>query len=251
MNRFAGKVALVTGGSAGIGRAVARAFAVQGATVVVTGRNAENLAQTVKLIDGDGGTASQVVCDVTSSVDIERMVATTVERHGGLDIAVNNAGVFTAGPLHETDEADWSWVFTVNVTGVMLSMKYEIGHMREHGGGVIVNVSSNLGPHLRVPGLSAYSATKAAVSALTRTAALEYIGDGIRINAVSPGTSDTTMSLHPGESEAERDERARTEIPIGRIGSLDEVAATILFLASPDSGFAVGHDLVIDGGNAA
>lgn len=249
--RFDGKVALVTGGSSGIGRATAQAFAREGATVVVAGRNEDNLAHTVRLVEGQGGTASSIAADITDSAEVARMVHTTVRRHGGLHIAVNNAGVFLGGPLHEIDETEWAHAFDVNVTGVMLSMKHEIGHMREYGGGAIVNLSSNLGPHRSVPGVSAYGATKAAVSALTRAAAREYIGEGIRINAVSPGMSDTTMSMLPGEDEAGRAARARQDIPLGRIGTLDEVAATVLFLASDDAGYAVGHDLLIDGGAAA
>lgn len=249
--RFAGKVALVTGGGSGIGRATAIAFAGEGAAVVVAGRNAENLARTVDLIESEGGIASYVVADVTGSADVERMVRLTAQRHERLDIAFNNAGVLIGGPLHEIDEAEWASALAVNVSGVVLSMKHEIAYMREHGGGVIINVSSNIGPYVRLPGLSAYGATKAAVSAVTRAAAVEYIGDGIRINAVSPGMADTTMSLLPGEDETGRAERARSAIPLGRIATLDEVAATVLFLASDESGFAVGHDLVIDGGVAA
>lgn len=249
--RFQGKVALVTGGSSGIGRATARAFAREGASVAVTGRNEENLEQTVKVIEGEGGVASYIVADVANSPEVAHMIRTCVQRHKRLDIAFNNAGVLTAGPLHQSDEAEWSRAFAVNVTGVMLSMKHEIRYMRRHGGGVIVNMSSNVGTHVTLPGLSVYGATKAAVSALSRAAALEYIADGIRINAISPGMSDTSMSLLPGEDEAGRAERARSVVPIGRIGSLDEVTATVLFLASPESGYAVGHDLVIDGGAAA
>jgi NAD(P)-dependent dehydrogenase (short-subunit alcohol dehydrogenase family) len=247
--RFAGKVALVTGGGSGIGRAAALAFAREGATVVVSGRNEENLEQTVKLIANEGGTASSVVADVSRSADVERLVRTAVERHGGLDIAVNNAGVLDArGPLHEMDEAAWARVFDINVAGVMLSMKYEIAHMRAHGGGAIVNVSSIVGAHKAFARNSAYGASKAAVSALTEAAALEYIGEGVRINAVSPGAVDTSMSLQAYGDEANRAVQAKANIPLGRIGVPAEAAATILFLASEESGFAVGHDLVIDGG---
>lgn len=248
-NRFAGRVALVTGGGAGIGRATAQALANEGAAVVVSGRNLENLEQTVKLIESEGGTASAVVADVARSEDVERLVRTTVERHGGLDVAINNAGVLDGrGPLHEMDEAAWARVFDVNVLGVMLSMKYEIAHMRTHGGGAIVNVSSIVGPHKAIPANSAYGASKAAVSALTRTAAVEYIGEGIRINAVSPGPVDTAMSLQAYGDEDNRARQAEATIPLRRIGTSAEAAATILFLASEESGFAVGHDLVIDGG---
>ncbi|MEU4834762.1 glucose 1-dehydrogenase [Streptosporangium sp. NPDC023615] len=249
--RFTGKVALVTGGGSGIGRATALAFAREGATVVVAGRGAAALEETAKLIEHEGGRADAVTADVSSSADVARLVATTVERHGGLHVAFNNAGVVEGGMLADMDEDAWDRQLAVNLTGVFLSMKYEIAHMLGNGGGVIVNTSSNLGAHLRLPFLGAYAASKAAVSALSRTAAREYIGRGIRVNAISPGPVDTSMSLRPGETEADRAERLKDALPIGRVGTLDEAASAVLWLAAPESGFAVGHDLVLDGGATA
>jgi NAD(P)-dependent dehydrogenase (short-subunit alcohol dehydrogenase family) len=247
--RFTDRIVLVTGGGAGIGRATAKAFAAEGATVVVAGRNEEPLAQTVKEIDG---AASLVVADVSRAEDVERLVRTVVERHGRLDIAINSAGILTGrGPVAEIDPAEWAQVLDVNLTGVFLSMKYEIAQMRAAGGGVIVNLSSVIGPHVRRPGAGAYAASKAGVSALTKTAAKEYISAGIRINAVSPASSDTSMSFLPGEDEAGRAARMKTLLPIGRLGALDEITGTILWLASPEAGFAVGLDLVVDGGASA
>jgi NAD(P)-dependent dehydrogenase (short-subunit alcohol dehydrogenase family) len=183
---------------------------------------------------------------------VARLVAETTGRYGGLDIAVNNAGILAAvGPVGDIDEEQWDNLVAVNLTGTLLSMKHEIAHMRAHGGGVIVNIASNLGAHARLAGAGAYVATKAAVSALTRDAALDHIRDGIRINSVSPGPVDSTMSLLPGESPADRAVRMAAQSPIGRVGTLDEVAAAVLYLASPDAGFAVGTDLVSDGGAAA
>jgi NAD(P)-dependent dehydrogenase (short-subunit alcohol dehydrogenase family) len=209
------------------------------------------LAQTVKLIQDAGGDADAITADITRAEDTERMVTTTAERHGGLHIAVNNAGVAIAGQTADLDEDAWNRVLTTNLTGTWLAMKHEINHMRAHGGGTIVNVASNLGAHLRVPGLSAYIAAKAGVSALTRAAAREYIGEGIRINAISPGPTDTPMSLRPGETPEDRAARLKTALPIGRVATLDEIAGTITWLASDQAGYLVGHDLVADGGAAA
>ncbi|WP_248964675.1 SDR family NAD(P)-dependent oxidoreductase [Sphaerisporangium perillae] len=284
--RFTDKVVLVTGGGSGIGRAIARGFAREGATVVVAARRRDPLDETVKLIEADTGDtraaalttgtvpattptsavtgpetappttgatgqAAALTADVTSSTDVARLVGEIVRRHGRLDIAINNAGVFTMGQVADIDESDWARTLEINTTGVFLSMKHEIAAMRENGGGVIVNVASQIGAHLRVPGLGAYAASKAAVAALTRTAALEYIREGIRINAVSPGPHDTPMSMRPGDTEADRDARMKEQLPIGRVGTLEEITATVLYLASDDAGFAVGHDLVVDGGSTA
>jgi NAD(P)-dependent dehydrogenase (short-subunit alcohol dehydrogenase family) len=249
--RFTGKTVLITGGGSGIGRATALAFAREGAVVAVAGRRREPLGQTVRLIKDAGGQASAVTADVSSPADAERLVAAVAERHGGLHIAFNNAGIIEAGPLADMDDAAWDRQVAVNLTGVFLAMKHEINCMRARGGGVIINTASNLGAHMRLPFLGAYAATKAAVSALTRAAAREYIADGIRINAISPGPIDTPMSLRPGETEADRDQRLAGALPAGRAGTVAEAAAAVLWLASPEAGFTVGHDLVIDGGATA
>ncbi|MFC4588064.1 SDR family NAD(P)-dependent oxidoreductase [Sphaerisporangium corydalis] len=249
--RFHDKVVLVTGSGSGIGRAVALGFAREGATVVAAGRRREPLDQTVKLIEAEDGRATALTVDVTSSADVAALVADIVRLHGRLDVAVNNAGVFSMGQVADIGEDDWARTIDVNLTGVMLSMKHEIAAMRQGGGGVIVNVSSQVGTHLRIPGLGAYAASKAAVTALSRTAAREYIREGIRINVVSPGPHDTPMSSRPGETRADRDERIKQQLPIGRVGTLDEITATVLWLSSDEAGFAVGHDLVVDGGSTA
>ena len=249
--RFENQVVLVTGGGSGIGRAVALAFAAEGATVAVAGRSPEPLAQTVKLVEEAGGTASAVPTDVGREDEVTAMVETVVRRHGGLHVAFNNAGVFVPGGVADLSVAEWSRAVEINLTGTWLSMKHEIAHMRAHGGGAIVNTASNLGAHGRRPGLSAYVATKAAVSALTRNAAREHIADGIRINAISPGPVDTPMSLLPGETPEGRAHRLRDALPIGRVGALDEITSAVLWLASAEAGFTVGHDLVLDGGAAA
>jgi NAD(P)-dependent dehydrogenase (short-subunit alcohol dehydrogenase family) len=250
--RFAGKSVLVTGSGSGIGRAIALAFAREGASVVVVGRRAQPLEETVALIEAEGLRGTTATADVTRADEMAHAVAQAATPTGRLDVAVNSAGVGAAGAkVADLDEETWSRVLAANLTSVWMSMKHEIAHMREHGGGAIVNIASTVGAHVRYPGLGAYAASKAAVSALTRAAAREYIGDGIRINAVSPGPTDTPMSLRPGETEADRATRLKTTLPIGRVGALEEIAAAVLWLASPEAGFAVGHDLVVDGGATA
>ncbi len=246
--RFTQQVALVTGGGSGIGRATALALAREGATVVVSGRRPERLAETVDQVKAAGGLADAIPADVTRADQVAHLVAETVARHGGLHVAVNNAGTIgVPGLLADLSEDAWAGVLSTNLTGVWLCMKHQIAHMRSQGGGCIVNLASSIGAHLTLPGMGAYAATKAAVNALTRTAAKEYIGAGIRINAVSPGPVDTPMSRFPGETDQDRDARLAQVLPIRRPATTDEIAAAVVWLASPEASFVVGHDLVIDG----
>lgn len=251
--RFTGKTALVTGAGSGIGRAVARALAREGAAVVAAGRTTAALDETAALIEAEGGTATAITADVTRSEDVAALVSRTVEHFGSLDVAVNNAGVFRGGtPIADLPEEDWRALLDTNVTGVLLSLQAEVARMRDQPtGGAIVNVASNLGAHVRTPGVAGYIATKAAVSALTRAAARDHVADGVRINAVSPGPSATSMSLRSGETDADRAARMRHASPLGRISSTAEIAAAVLYLASSDAASTVGSDLVVDGGAAA
>lgn len=251
--RFTGKTVLVTGAGSGLGRAIAQAFAAEGASVVAAGRTASSLEETVALIEKAGGTAAVVTADVSQFEDVKAMVRRGVERFGSLDVAVNNAGVLRGGgPVADLAEADWRALLDVNVTGVLFSLQAEVRQMRSQlTGGAIVNIAANLGAHRRAPGFAGYIASKAAVSALTRAAALDHIADGVRINAVSPGPSATTMSLRPGETDADRSARMTNVSPLGRVSSTGEIAAAVLYLASSDAASVVGSDLVIDGGAAA
>lgn len=222
--RFAGQVVLVTGGGEGIGRAASLAFAQEGATVVVAGRHLETLDRTCELIARQGGRADRVVGDPAGlgADGAEHLVAETVRRHGALDVAFNN--VTELGPnqsVGDICEKVWAQTLTTNLTGVWLSMKHEIAHMEMAGRGVIVNTASNIGSQGMLPGLGAYAASKAAVSALTQTAAREYADRGIRINAISP-------------------------CPLGRGASVEQIADTVIWLASEEASYIVGHDLVLD-----
>ncbi|MFC8512187.1 SDR family NAD(P)-dependent oxidoreductase [Streptomyces sp. NPDC057257] len=251
--RFTGRTALVTGAGSGIGRAIALALAAEGAQVAVAGRRREPLDETVRLIEEQGGKALAVTADVTDATEVGALVDAVVDRFGSLDVAVNNAGVFRGGqPLADLPEDDWRAQLDTNVTGVFLALKAQIRRMRQQpSGGAIVNIASTFGAHTRQPGAAAYSATKAAVSVLTRGAALDHIRDGVRINAVSPGAVETPMSLRPGETDADRTERARATLPLGRVSTTDEIAAAVLYLASDDASSVVGTDLVVDSGATA
>ncbi|OPG08596.1 short-chain dehydrogenase [Streptomyces sp. GKU 895] len=252
-SRFHDRTALVTGAGSGIGRAIALALAAEGAQVVVAGRRHEPLAETVRLIEEAGGKALAVTADVTDAAEVQALVDAAVDRFGSLDVAVNNAGVFRGGqPLADLAEADWHEQLAINLTGVFLALRAEVRQMRtQPSGGAIVNIASTFGAHTRHPGAAAYAATKAAVSVLTRGAALDHIRDGVRINAVSPGAVETPMSLRPGETEAQRTERAAETLPLGRISTTDEIAAAVLYLASDDASSVVGTDLVVDSGATA
>ncbi|MEU0197156.1 MULTISPECIES: glucose 1-dehydrogenase [unclassified Streptomyces] len=253
-HRFTGRTALVTGGGSGIGRGIALAFAAEGANVVVAGRRREPLDETKALVEAAGGKALAVTADVTHADDVQALVDATVDHFGSLDVAVNNAGVLEAGgqPVADVPEDAWRRMLDINVTGVLLALQAEVRQMRtQPGGGAIVNIASRIGVHSRIPGTTAYGATKAAVSVLTRGAALDHIADGVRINAVSPGATATPMSLQPGETEAERAERMRTAVPLGRVSTVEETAAAVLYLASDDAASVVGTDLVVDGGSTA
>ncbi len=242
------RVALVTGGGAGLGRATCLAFAADGAAVVVADRAAESAAMTVSLIEREGGSAVSVEIDVTQTSDCELMVTVATSRFGRLDFAYNNAGMGGEGlPTHETTLAHWDALMAVNLTGVFLSMKHEIPAMLETGGGAIVNTSSIRGL-VSYPDLSAYTASKHAVLGLTKSAALEYVDKGIRINAVCPGVVKTALVKQSYARMPGFEERSLALHPVGRFGDPEEIAATVVWLCSDDASYVAGAGLVVDGG---
>lgn len=245
--RLSGKVALISGAARGMGESEARLFAREGAQVVLgdiledQGRAAvENLAQ-------QGGSATFVPLDVTREQDWQRAVETAEQIYGRLDILVNNAGIVRMAPLDETSLEAWNEVIGVNQTGVFLGMKHTVPAMRRAGGGSIVNISSIAGL-IGLPNIPAYQASKGAVRLLTKNAAVQYATDKIRVNSVHPGRIETPMTapLAP-----ERREMLLRLTPLGRDGTAEEVAYGVLYLASDESSYVTGTELVIDGGYTA
>ncbi len=243
-----GRVALVTGGGSGIGRAAALAFArARVAAVVIAGRRAEAAEEVAAAVRDAGADSLAVQADIARPEDVERLVDAVVARFGRLDIAFNNAGFQEVRtPLADQDDATFTTVFDTNVRGVFHCMRAEIRAMLSCGrGGVIVNNASVSGMRNPNVGLSLYSASKAAVISLTRSAAMEYAPRGIRINAVSPGRVVTDMMLRSGIADMDQ---VAAGLPLKRMGQPEEVANAVLWLASPASSFVVGHVLCTDGG---
>lgn len=248
-NGFAGKVAFVTGGGSGIGRAAALAFAREGASVVAADVSEQGSQETVRLIEEQGGKAIAVRCDVTKAIDVKAALAKTVEAFGRLDFAFNNAGIEpkNPAPTADYDEGEWERIIDINLRGVFLCMKHEIPLILKQGGGAIVNTSSGAGV-VGIKGSPAYTAAKHGVIGLTRAAALDYAAQNLRVNAVCPGYIATPMMDRFTGGTAEGRAKVVAEEPIGRMGTPEEIASTVLWLCSPGAGFVVGHALVADGG---
>ncbi|MEM9160532.1 MAG: glucose 1-dehydrogenase [Verrucomicrobiota bacterium] len=252
-----GKVALITGGSSGIGRETAAALTREGVKCVITGRSQKGLNDTLSAIDSTNGSATAIPADLTDPEDIARLVAEAVATFGRLDYLVNNAGTpGEVNPIADQNPESYEQVFAINVRAVFLTMKHAIPHILAQGGGAIVNVSSG-GGLVGVPGASLYCASKHAVNGLSKVAALDYAQAGIRVNTVNPGGVDTPMlrdffdSIESDEQREEARAGFNATHPMGRIAQPEEIADAIVFLCSPKAGFITGTALSIDGGYVA
>jgi len=242
---FSGKVALVTGSGSGIGRAVAMGFAEHGAQVIVADIDTPGGEETVRRIEGRGGMAVFIQMDVANEQDVKNAVDFAFAHYGRLDFANNNAGIEGAcAPLVDYSKAEWDKVVAVNLTGVYLCLRYELQQMLKQGSGSIVNTASAAGL-VAVPERAGYVATKHAVIGLTKQAAIEVAGQGIRVNAVAPGIIDAGLTDQAPEAFKEM---AVALQPIGRMGEAEEIAAAVLWLCSNQASFVVGQTVVLDGG---
>lgn len=247
MNRLEGKVAVITGGNAGIGEAVAKRFAEEGAAVVVTGRRPQELDRVVGVIRHGKGKALGVAGSVTDEAHVQDVARKALDSFGRIDILVNNAGIGDFGKrLHETDDATWANVLDVNLTGVFRMTRAIVPQMIKQGRGAIINVSS-VASLVGISGLPAYTASKGALDALTRAVAVDYAKDGIRCNVVNPGLVDTPMAA-PLMADPDRLQPILSQYAIRRPGSVDEIANMILYLASDESVWVTGATFRIDGG---
>ena len=248
--RLEGKVALISGGARGQGAAEAKLFAGEGAKVVF-GDILDDLGKQVEAeIHEVGGEALYIHLDVTNAADWASAVEAAVSRYGRLDVLVNNAGITIRKNVEDTTEEDWDRIMAINAKGVFLGTKQAIPAMRESGGGSIVNISSTAGLVGSPYSGASYAATKGAVRLFTKATAIQYAKEGIRCNSVHPGLLETPMTQDMLADAAHREERTR-RIPLGRVGTAEDIAYGVLYLASDEASFVTGSELVIDGGATA
>ena len=250
MGRLNGKVAIVSGGARGQGATEAKMFAREGAKVVLGDVLDEEGEQVEAQINESGGTATYVHLDVTREDDWRSAVDTAIDRYGKLDILVNNAGILISKGLEDTTVEDWDRIMEINAKGVFLGTKQAIPAMRRAGGGSIINISSTAGLVGSPNGSPSYTATKGAVRLLTKSTAIQYAKEGIRCNSVHPGPIDTEMIRHT-LTDPTRLEQRMQRLPLGRVGTPEDIAYGVLYLASDESSFVTGSELVIDGGTTA
>jgi NAD(P)-dependent dehydrogenase (short-subunit alcohol dehydrogenase family) len=250
MARLAGKVALISGGARGQGAAETRLFVREGAAVVFGDVLDDEGKKVEAEIRATGGQATYVHLDVTHEADWRAAVATAVQTYGRLNVLVNNAGILFRAKIEDTSEADWDRIMAVNVKGVFLGTKAAIPAMRQAGGGSIINISSTAGLVGSPGGTAAYTATKGAVRLFTKSTAIQHAREGIRCNSVHPGPIATDMIKDVLEDQKAWEGRLR-RLPMGRAGTADEVAYGVLYLASDESSYVTGSELVIDGGTTA
>ena len=253
MERLSRKVAFITGGGTGIGRACALAFAAEGAQIALAGRRKEPLEAVTREIESSGGNALAVTSDVADRKAVDAAIARVVLHFGHLNVIVNNAGAVMVGTAEETSEEDWSRVLATNLTGTFLVSRAAIPALRKSGGGSIVNIGSYLGIVARRQ-RAAYCAAKAGVAGLTRAMALDHAQDNIRVNCVCPAIVETEMALlslsKARDPEAARKQRI-AELPLGRFGKPEDIALMALYLASDESSWVTGTVIPIDGGQTA
>ena len=248
--RLEGKVALISGGARGQGAVEAKLFAREGAKVVFGDILDESGKQVEAEIREAGGEAAYVHLDVTREDDWRTAVNTAIDRYGKLDILVNNAGILIRKGIEDTTEEDWDRIMGVNAKGAFLGTKHSIPAMRQAGGGSIVNISSTAGLVASPSGSASYTASKGAVRLLTKSTAIQYAKEGIRCNSIHPGPIDTDMIQETLTDSAKLEERMQ-RLPMGRVGTADEIAYGVLYLASEEASFVTGSELVIDGGTTA
>lgn len=249
--KLADKTAIITGGGTGIGKATSNLFAEEGANVIITGRREEKLKEVKAEAASNGHEIDIFPCDVSKEEDCEATVNYALGKYGQIDILFNNAGVLIPAITHETDNESWDRIFDTNVKGTYLMSKYTIPHMLERHYGVIVN-NSSVGGLKAVSGAAAYIASKGAVTQLTRSMALEYADKGIRVNAICPGVIETPMisdDFFGSVDDVEAAEQYMLSLhPIGRFGTAEEIAHSVLFLVDDNIGFMTGSMLSVDGG---